>query len=156
VGGAEAHRLGTFLNEHQVPVILHQAHELPQNEDDDVNLPYKQAKLLTDAGVLVAYGVEGFWQQRNLPFMAGTAAAFGLDKEQALATITSNTARILGIDQRTGSLEIGKDANLFISSGDALDMKGNQVERVFISGRDVNLDNLHKQLFERYKHKYGL
>ncbi|MFD2963582.1 MULTISPECIES: amidohydrolase family protein [Olivibacter] len=155
VGGAEAHLVSAFLKENDIAIIIHQAHSLPANEDDDVNLPYKQAKLLSDAGLLVAYGMDGFWQQRNLPFMAGTAAAFGLDKEKALATITLNTAKILGIDQTTGSLELGKDANLFLSVGDALDMKGNQLEKAFIGGRDINLDNLHKQLFERFEYKYG-
>lgn len=155
VGGQEAHLIAPFLKEHGVPVIIHQAHTLPGKDDDDVNLPYKQAKLLTDAGVLVGYGMNGFWQQRNLPFMAGTAAAFGLDKEAALATITLNTAKILGIDEKTGSLEQGKDANFFIADGDALDMKGNQLEKAFIVGKDINLDNLHKQLFQRYEHKYS-
>jgi len=154
VGGTEAHLVSDFLKENNIPVIIHQAHALPGNDDDDVNLPYKQAKLLTDAGVLVAYGMDGFWQQRNLPFMAGTAAAFGLDKEQALATVTLNTAKILGIEQTSGSLEVGKDAHLFISAGDALDMKGNGLEKAFINGRDINLNNLHKQLFERYEYKY--
>lgn len=155
VGGAEAHLVSSFLKEHEIPIIIHQAHSLPSNDDDDVNLPYKQAKLLSDAGLLVAYGMDGFWQQRNLPFMAGTAAAFGLDKEKALATVTFNTAKILGVDQTTGSLEAGKDATLFISAGDALDMKGNQIEKAFIVGRDISLENLHKQLFERYEYKYG-
>ncbi len=156
VGGAEAHLVAELLVDNQVPVIIRQSHSLPYSSDVDVYLPYKQAKLLTDAGVLVAYSIDGFWQQRNLPFMAGTAAAYGLDKEQALATITSNTAKILGIDGQTGTLEVGKDANLFISEGDALDMLGNTVERAFIQGRDINLDDLHKQLFERYEYKYGL
>ncbi|MFC6103258.1 amidohydrolase family protein [Olivibacter domesticus] len=155
VGGADAHLVSSFLKENNIPVIIHQAHSLPAKDDDDVNLPYKQAKVLTDAGILVAYGMDGFWQQRNLPFMAGTAAAFGLEKEKALSTITLNTAKILGIDKTTGSLEQGKDANLFISSGDALDMKGNKIEKAFIVGRDINLNNLHKQLFERYEYKYG-
>jgi imidazolonepropionase-like amidohydrolase len=155
VGGADAHLISSFLKENNIPIIIHQAHSLPAKDDDDVNLPYKQAKLLNDAGILVAYGMDGFWQQRNLPFMAGTAASFGLDKEQALATISFNTAKILGIDKTTGSLEQGKDANLFISAGDALDMKGNNLEKAFIAGRDINLNNLHKQLFERYEYKYG-
>jgi imidazolonepropionase-like amidohydrolase len=99
--------------------------------------------------------MDGFWQQRNLPFMAGTAVAHGLNKEEALSYITLNTAKILGIDERTGSLEVGKDANLFVSKGDALDMLGNDVERAFIMGRDIDLNNLHKQLFERYEQKYS-
>ena len=120
-----------------------------------MNLPYKQAKILFDQGVLAAYAMDGFWQQRNLPFMAGTAAAHGLDKEHALSYITLNTAKILGIDARTGSLEVGKDANLFVSNGDALDMLGNDVEYAFILGKEINLDNLHKQLFKRYEQKYS-
>ena len=156
VGGAEAHLVTELLVDNGVPVIIRQSHSLPHATDVDVYLPYKQAKLLTDAGVLVAYSIEGFWQQRNLPFMAGTAAAYGLDKEQALATITSNAAKILGIDDRTGTLEVGKDANIIVSKGDALDMLGNDVQRAFIQGRDINLDDLHKQLFERYEFKYGL
>ncbi|MGK6350771.1 amidohydrolase family protein [Parapedobacter sp. DT-150] len=156
VGGTEAHLVTDLLKDNQVPVILRQSHSLPYATDADVYLPYKQAKLLTDAGLLVAYSIDGFWQQRNLPFMAGTAAAYGLDKEQALATITGNTAKILGIDDRTGTLEVGKDANVIISDGDALDMLGNAVVRAFIQGRDINLDDLHKQLFERYEYKYGL
>jgi imidazolonepropionase-like amidohydrolase len=88
--------------------------------------------------------------------MAGTVAAWGLGKEKALQTITLNTAKVLGIDKTTGSLEIGKDATLFISAGDALDMKTNKVERAFIQGRDINLDNLHKQLDRRYSEKYGI
>lgn len=155
VGGRDAHLVTTVLKDNQVPVLIRQAHSLPANEGDDVNAPYKQAKILHDAGVLAAYAMDGFWQQRNLPFMAGTAVAHGLDKETALSYITLNTAQILGIDDRTGSLTAGKDANLFISEGDALDMLGNQLEAAFIQGREIELDNLHKQLFQRYQQKYS-
>lgn len=156
VGGREAHLIITFLKDNDIAIIINQSHSLPASTDDDVYLPYKQGKILHDAGILVAYSVSGFWQQRNLPFMAGTAVGHGLDKEQALATITGNTAKILGIDDRTGTLEVGKDATLFISTGEALDMKGNILEAAFIIGKTIDLDNLHKQLFERYKHKYDL
>lgn len=74
--------------------------------------------------------------------------------EDAIAYITLNTVKILGIDDKRGSLEGGKDANLFISEGDALDMMGNKPEKAFIQGRDINLDNLHKQLSEKFKDKY--
>ena len=70
--------------------------------------------------------------------------------------ISLNTAKILGIDKTTGSLETGKDATLFISGGDALDMLGNKVEMAFIQGRNISLDNLHKQLYKKYSEKYGL
>ena len=98
----------------------------------------------------------GFWRQRNLPFQAGTMAAYGLTKEQALASITLNAAKILGIDNITGSLEKGKDANIIISEGDILDMKTSKVTQAFIQGREINLDNKHSQLFERYKYKYSI
>lgn len=154
VGGSESHLITSFLKDHQISVIIHEPHSLPEQPGDDVYLPYKQAKILHDAGVSFAISVGGYWQQRNLPFMAGTAAAYGLDKEQALASITLNAAKILGIEKTTGSLEVGKDATLFISNGDALDMIGNEVETAFIRGKNLNLDNLHKQLFKRYSEKY--
>lgn len=155
VGGRDAHLVTSVLKDNQVPVLIRESHSLPSREGDDVNLPYKQAKLLLDAGILAAYAMDGFWQQRNLPFMAGTAVAHGLNKEEALSYITLNTAKILGIDSRTGSLEVGKDANLFVSNGDALDMIGNDVEHAFIMGKNIDLNNLHKQLFERYEQKYN-
>lgn len=83
-------------------------------------------------------------------------AAYGLTKEEALSAITLNAAKILGIDQMTGSIEAGKDANIVISEGDILDMKSSRVSHAFIQGRMINLDNKHTQLFEKYKYKYGL
>ena len=88
--------------------------------------------------------------------MAGTVATWGLGKEKALETITLNTAKVLGIDKTAGSIEMGKDATLFISAGDALDMKTNKVEQAFIQGRNINLDNLHKQLDKKFSAKYGI
>jgi hypothetical protein len=154
VGGNEAHLITSFLKDNDISVIIHEPHSLPDRMSDDVYLPYKQAKILHDAGVNFAISIAGYWQQRNLPFMAGTAAAYGLNKEQALASITLNSAKILGIDKTTGSLEVGKDATLFVSNGDALDMIGNDVEVAFIRGKNLDLDNLHKQLFKRYSQKY--
>lgn len=156
VGGDEAYLETAFLKTNNVPVIVKQPHALPSSVDDDVNLPYKNAAMLVNAGVTVIVSIDGYWQQRNLPFMAGTVAAWGLDKEKALQTITLNTAKVLGIDKTAGSLEVGKDATLFISEGDALDMRSNRVEKAFIQGRDINLDNLHKQLDRRFSEKYGI
>ena len=91
---------------------------------------------------------------RNLPFFAGTAVAYGLEYEQAVRALTLSTAQILGIDGTCGSLERGKDATLFISAGDALDMMGNDVRHAWVQGRDVVLDNKQIQLYEKYKAKY--
>ncbi|RZK92524.1 MAG: amidohydrolase [Pedobacter sp.] len=156
VGGSEAYLITNFLKDNNVAVVVSQPHALPNNVDDDVNMPYKNAAVLANAGVTVAVSIDGYWQQRNLPFMAGTIATWGLGAEKALQTITLNTAKILGIDKTTGSIEIGKDATLFVSAGDALDMKTNKVEEAFIQGRAINLDNLHKQLDKRFSEKYGI
>lgn len=156
VGGTESYLVTDFLRDQQVPVILVETQTLPDRTEDDVYLPYKLPKLLQDGGVLYALTGTGYWRQRNLPFEAGTAVAYGLTKEQALSMISLNPAKILGIDKTSGSLEKGKDATLFISGGDALDMLGNKVEAAFIQGRSINLDNLHKQLYKRYSDKYEL
>ena len=71
---------------------------------------------------------------RNIMFNAGTAATYGLTKEQALQAITLNAAKILGVSDKTGSIEVGKDANIVISSGDILDMRTNKCYRSFYSG----------------------
>jgi imidazolonepropionase-like amidohydrolase len=156
VGGRESYLVATLLKDNDVPVILRETQTLPDKEDDDVYLPYKLPKILQDAGVLYGLTGTGFWRQRNLPFEAGQACGFGLTKEQALSMITLNNAKILGIDKTTGTLETGKDANLFISKGDALDMITIDVQTAFIQGRSINLDNLHKQLYKKFSAKYGL
>ncbi len=153
-GADEGYTVTDFLKKNNIIVIVKQPHALPNNGDDPVNLPYKNAAILTNAGLTVCLSIDGYWQQHNLPFMAGTVAAWGLDKEKALTTITLNSAKAMGIDKTTGSLEAGKDATFFISDGDALDMLTNKVERAFIQGRDIDLDNLHKQLDRKFTAKY--
>ena len=156
VGGEEANRVVQFLKDQNVPVILSALHRLPTREDEDVDLAYRMPGILQKAGILVGLSyADEWWRTRNLPFLAGTAAGFGVtDREEALKMVTSNTARILGIDRMVGTLEQGKHATLFVSAGDALDMRTNVVERVFIQGRAVNLDDRHKRLYNTYKEKY--
>lgn len=156
VGGGESYLVTETLKDNNVPVILKETQRLPEKDEDDVYLPYKLPKILQDAGVLYGLTGIGFWRQRNLPFEAGEAVGYGLTKEQALSMITLNNAKILGIDKTTGTLEVGKDANLFISKGDALDMISIDVDNAFIQGRNINLDNLHKQLYRKFAEKYGV
>ena len=157
VGGYYAFKAANLLKENEVGVLLKRVHDLPLLEDEDVNLPYKNAKLLVDAGVLVALQNAGDMermQTRTLPFYAGTCAAWGLTKEQALQLITGNSAKLLGIDNQYGTLESGKSATLFISEGDALDMKTNLISFAFIDGRQISLESHHTELYERYKGKF--
>ena len=78
-----------------------------------------------------------------------------MEKEEALKLINSNTAKILGIDSRVGTLEAGKDATLFVSVGDALDMRTNKLTDAFISGKEIQLNGMQQQLYEKFKKKYG-
>jgi imidazolonepropionase-like amidohydrolase len=124
----------------------------------DIDEPYKMPFLLTQAGLKVGLsgGATGMIQrQRNLPFLAGTAAAYGLGQETALMLITKNNAEILGVDDRIGTLEVGKDATLFVSTGDALDMRTSQILGAYIQGRDIDLFGTQQQLYERYRDKYS-
>ena len=152
-----AEKVADLLVKNNIPVILERPHRNPNSEDDAYDKTYTIAKTLTDKGVLVSLGMEGQMERmntRNLPFYAGTFAAFGLDKEEALKLITSNTAKILGIDAFAGTLEVGKDATLFISEGDALEMRGNIVNKAFIQGRDLSLETHQTKLWKRYANKY--
>ncbi|GMN08563.1 amidohydrolase [Croceitalea sp. MTPC5] len=156
VGGYHAHKITAFLKERDIPVLVRFTHSLPFFEDDDYDFTYKLPKLLMDAGLLV--GIQNAdasnFQTRNLPFYAGQTVAQGLDKEKALQLISGNNAKILGIDADYGTLEVGKSATLFISAGDALDMRTNQLSKAFIDGRDLSLETHQTELWKRYMGKY--
>ena len=157
VGGYQAYKITDFLKEHQIPVLVNFTHSLPRLNDDDYDLPYRLPKLLADAGLLV--GLQNAdasnFQTRNLPFYAGQVVGQGMDKEKALQLITGNTAQILGIADAYGTLETGKSATLFISEGDALDMRSNQLSHAFIDGREVSLETHQTELWKRYMGKYA-
>jgi imidazolonepropionase-like amidohydrolase len=157
VGGSESWQIASLIKQNNISVILQDEHALPSTEDDDVDQPYKTPAMLQKAGVLFSLNDhDNSTRYRNLAYNAGTAAAYGLGKEGALQAITLNAAKILGVDERTGSIEAGKDANIVISEGDILDMKTSIVTQAFIQGRNVDLNNKQKQLYERYKGKYQL
>jgi imidazolonepropionase-like amidohydrolase len=157
VGGVDSWQIADILKQNNMAVILDQLHSLPVMADDDIDQPFKTPALLQKAGVLFAINDDdGNSRNRNLAFNAGTACAYGLTKEEALSAITLNAAKILGIADKTGSIETGKDANVVICDGDILDMKTNNISYAFVQGRMVNLDNKQKQLFEKYKFKYNI
>ncbi|MEM9820906.1 MAG: amidohydrolase family protein [Bacteroidota bacterium] len=155
VGGADSWLQTDLLRENNVAVILRPTQRLPGREDTDIDQPFKTPSLLQQERVLFAFGGGGSWQQRNLPFQAGQAVGFGLDYEKAIAALTLNTAKILGIDKTVGSLEVGKDATLIVSEGDVLDMQTCKVEHAFIRGKAIDLDNKQKALYRKYKQKYS-
>ncbi len=157
VGGYNAYKIIPFLKENNIPVLVNQTHDLPARDDDDYDLPYKLPKLLVDGGLLVGIQNEDManFQARNMAVYAGQSVAEGMAKEEALKLITSNTAKILGIDKDYGTLEVGKSATFFISKGDALDMKTNQLTNAFIDGREISLESHQTELWKRYMGKYS-
>ena len=154
-GGYDAWEVADLLKAENVPVILQQTQSLPNRDDADISQSYRNPGLLFKTGVAFSLSMDGAWQQHNLAFQAGQAVGYGLPYEEAVRSLTLGTAKILGIDKTVGSLEVGKDATLFISAGDALDMKTCIIERAFIQGRDINLDNKQKELYRKYKSKYS-
>lgn len=159
VGGYDAHLLAAVLLENNFSVMLGRPHELPKFDEDYTYSCYQSAFKLKQTGVPFCIQAEGDMEvmnARNLPFLAGTAWAYGLTEEEAVASISLNVAKILGIDDRIGSIEAGKDATLFISDGNALDMKSNNVSFAMIKGNYIDLDNHQKQLNRKYEEKYGL
>jgi imidazolonepropionase-like amidohydrolase len=156
-GGTESWMVADELVRRQIPVMLSETHDLPVSDDADIDQPFKTPALLQKAGVLFCLSIpNGFWQERNLMFMAGTAVNYGLTKEQALASITSSTAKILGVDDRIGTLAKGKAASLTVSEGDILDMKKSAINYAFIDGRSIDLNNKQKELNLKFSQKYGL
>ena len=151
-----AYLVADFLRENKIPVILTATHDLPERPDDDIDMPYKLPYLLSSAGVSVALShTDLLGRARNLPFYAGTAVAYGMDKEEALKTVTSNPAKALGIDARVGTLEVGKDATMFVSEGDVFDFRTSILTHAFISGKAITLPYKQQELYERFSRKYG-
>ncbi len=159
VGGLDSWMITDFLKQNNIAVIIRRLHSQPERPEGDVDETYKLPYELQKAGILFCLGTAGDMEQnatRNLPFMAGTAAAYGLSKEEALQAITLNAAKILGIDSHLGSIEEGKDATIIVSSGDALDMETNNILWAFIMGRNIQLTSVQTALYKEYMNKYGL
>jgi len=158
VGAYEAYKITSFLKQNNISVLIQRVHTTPNRDDDDYDLTYKMAKILVDNDVLVALQTSGQMEgmnTRNLPFYAGQLVGQGMGKEMALQLITLNSAKILGIDTDYGSLEEGKSATLFISEGDALDMRTNILTHAFIDGREISLETHQTELWKRYSEKYS-
>lgn len=153
VGGRDAWRIIEPLRAAQVPVVYGAPYGLPSRDDESYDQAFRAPSQLIQAGVQVAIAIPGYWDIRNLPFAAGNTVAFGLDKEAALRAITLTPAEIMGVADRLGSLEVGKQASLIISQGDVMSQLGQDLSHMFINGAEVDLNNRHKQLYEKYKQK---
>lgn len=153
VGGYETFRVLDLIKEYKIPIILGSIQALPKYEDDDYDQNYKNAKILHEEGIAFALELSSRSDPsnlRNLPFQAGQAVAFGLPYEEGVKSITLSAAKMLGIDKTTGSITLSKDATMFLSEGDALDIQGNQVFRAWIQGENVDLNTMQKRLYRKF------
>ncbi len=157
-GGADAMHCVDAIQAHDIPVILIGTYRLPRHRHDAYDALYELPAQLHKAGVRFAIAGEGSGYPggasnvRNLPYHAGVAVAYGLDREQAVRSITGSAAEILGVADRIGTLAADRDATLIIVDGDVLESETNVVD-AYVRGRKVDLRSRHRQLYEKYQQK---
>lgn len=154
-GGRDSWKVVELLKENNVSVIVEPIHDLPNRRWEDYDNPFTVPAKLYNAGVSFAIsgGGNSTMNERNIGFQAGTASAYGLPKEEALKSITLNAAKVLGIDSMVGSLDVGKDATLIVTTGDPLEIMSN-IEMEFIQGKKIDLRSRHTELWKKYQEKY--
>ncbi|HKQ40516.1 MAG TPA: amidohydrolase family protein [Verrucomicrobiae bacterium] len=153
VGGQEAAQAADLLAAKKIPVIFDSLFEFPSTDTDSYDKQFKTPAILHRAGVKVIFSEGGRFEAsmvRNLPYNAAQAVAFGLPADEALKGITLYPAQVLGVDERLGSIDTGKEASLFVSDGDILDIRS-KVQRVWIAGQEVSLATRHTRLYEKYR-----
>ena len=157
IGGSDAWRAIPLLKKHNVPVIISPVNSLPGRRWEDYDTPMVNPVKLQRAGVRFCItgpgGSMDAPHERNLPYQAARAAAFGLPREEALKSVNLYPAQILGVDDRLGSLEEGKDATFIITSGDPLEVT-TKIYDAYIGGRPIDMSNKQTRLYEKYKKKY--
>ncbi|MBI3520932.1 MAG: amidohydrolase family protein [Bacteroidetes bacterium] len=159
VGGKDSYKVTKLLRENNVAVMVNRLHDLPDLPEAETDLLYRLPYLLQKDSVMFCLQNQGDMEAmnaRNIAFLAGTAAAYGLTKEQALQSITLSSAKILGIDKLVGSIESGKLASFIVSEGDILDMKTNKIILAYINGRSIKLTNFQNDLNKKYSEKLGI
>jgi len=160
VGGKDSWLVTDLLKENNIPVVIGTNFDFPATRDGDYDAAFKLSKLLYDAGVKycistgLADNVGGETNTRNLPYEAALAVSFGLPKEEGLKSITIYPAQIYGLENRIGSLEVGKDATIVVTNGDPLEITTN-VEMEFIDGKKIDLRSHHTMLRDKFTEKYN-
>jgi imidazolonepropionase-like amidohydrolase len=153
LGGRDAIHVADHLAEQDIPVILTQTMAPPARTWEPYDAAYARAAQLHERGVRIAIsGGSSAPYTNRLPYEAGVAVAFGLSEEAALEAVTINAADFMGIADRVGSLEPGKDATLLITTGSPLDYLS-EVEQAYIQGREIDMRDIHRFFFEKYMEK---
>ena len=154
LGGRDAWMIADELKSKTVPVVVTEVQAAPSRRWEPYDEAFTLPNRLFQAGVrfCIAGEYEGT-QARDLPHQAATAAAYGLPKTEALRAVTLSAAEILGLAERVGSIEVGKDATLFVADGDPLELS-THIEQLYIGGKTIDMRDKHKQLYEKYRAKY--
>ncbi len=158
VGGDDAWMAAALLKENNISVAVRRVHSLPRHDTDPVDAAFSLPAKLSAAGVDFCYQMGGDMEtseNRNLPFNIGTSIAYGLPYEKAVEGATLTPAKILGIDHKTGSIEVGKEANIVISKGDLFDMRTSIISAMYLQGKLLDLENRQENLYLKYKAKYA-
>lgn len=154
VGGRDAPQCASLLKQYDVPVIVVGTHRMPQRDDMPFDEPFTLPLRLEEAGVrwCLASGEETP-HERNLPYNAGRAVAYGLSPEAGVRCVTLSAAQILGVGDVLGSIEAGKSATLIVTDGNPLELT-TRVEQAFVHGKRIDLTNKHTELNKKYREKY--
>ena len=152
-GGNEAFRVADELAARNIPVIVGSGLRPTLDRDDPITAGWRNAGILHSAGVLVAFGTGSVSDVRSLPYHAAKSAAFGLPKDEALKAVTINAAQILGLESEIGSIDVGKRADLIVTTGDPLQIV-TSVERAFIDGVEVYLESRHTRLWQQFRERH--
>jgi imidazolonepropionase-like amidohydrolase len=148
-GVLEGWRVAEEISEAGIPVITGPVLSTPTRGSDRYDAAYKNPGLMQQAGIKVAIRSGDTENARNLPYNAAFAAAYGMGREEALKAVTINAAEIMGVGDSIGSIEVGKKANLFVSTGDPFETK-TEILNVFIDGFQVPMTSRQIELYEEF------
>jgi imidazolonepropionase-like amidohydrolase len=149
-GAHQAWKTAAAVKESGIPVVFGSLYEMSPVWEDGYDSLYRNPAILHEAGVKIAFSSSSASVAKDLPYHAAKAAAFGLDRGEALRAVTLNTAEILGLGDSLGSLDPGKRADIVLADGDILEL-GTKIERVFIAGKEVDLSNRYTELLDKFR-----
>jgi len=150
-GCSQGFKVADKIKKSGLPVIVDSLYVGPSDPEDGYDAPWRNVAELAKAGVTLCFSSgDDTAAGKDMPYHAARAVAYGLDHDEAIKALTINPARVFGVDKRLGSLAVGKDADLFITTGDPLDPKS-EVKHLFIGGRHTDMKNYWDNLYEKYK-----
>ena len=152
-GVTEGWKVAEEIKNSGIPVVFGSLYAMPSKWDDGYDAIYRNPGVLAKAGVKFAFSSSSASLAKDLPYHAAKAAAFGLDRREALKGVTIYPAQIFGVDEMMGSLEKGKKANIVLADGDILELRTN-IKHVFIEGKDTKLSSIYEELLEKFKKRY--